>query len=55
MPNDRKCKKINISEIEVLVGEVETRKIILLDGRSSGVTNKKNAASGNTLQILLLL
>ncbi len=39
----KKNKKRSFSDtdVEVLVGEVETRKKILFGGHSSGVTNKK--------------
>ena len=38
--SERKGKKRNFTEIEVLVGEVEARKNILFGGLSAGISNK---------------
>ena len=39
----RKAKKRNFTEVEVetLVGEVEARKVVLIGGHGTGITNKR--------------
>ncbi|XP_049426784.1 t-SNARE domain-containing protein 1-like [Epinephelus fuscoguttatus] len=37
-------RNFTVTEIEVLVGEVEARKIILFGGHSSGITNKRKTS-----------